>query len=250
MSFRNSFFHAVNKLAGNQRKISQFEFSGHAPEPSELEGLEALFWNNSKPLVHKWLHYLPIYERHLSQLRSTPLKFLEIGVSKGGSMKMWRDYFGDDATIFGIDIDPKCVEFDGQAGQVRIGSQADRAFLESVVDEMGGVDVILDDGSHDSHHIRASFRELFPKVSEGGLYLIEDLHCAYWPKWSGGYRRKSSFMFDIKQMADDMHHWYHGRGEKIEAAAGHLAGMHIYDSIAVFEKRAVARPVHAQVGYE
>ena len=48
---------------------------------------------------------------------------------------MWRKYFGEDAIIYGIDIDPECAQLDGIAGQVRIGSQADTAFLESVVAE-------------------------------------------------------------------------------------------------------------------
>ncbi len=82
---------------------------------------------------------------------------LEIGVSKGGSLALWRKALGDRATIFGIDIDPKCAEFDGKFAKVRIGSQADASFLKSVVDEMGGVDLVLDDGSHVASHQRASF---------------------------------------------------------------------------------------------
>lgn len=65
-----------------------------------------------------------------------PLKLLEIGVSYGGSLRLWRKYFGPDAVIFGIDIDRKCSKFNGQDAQVRIGSQADRVFLEKTVAEM------------------------------------------------------------------------------------------------------------------
>ena len=67
--------------------------------------------------------------------RGKKIRFLAIGVSKGGSLQMWRKYFGEDAIIYGIDIDPECAQLDGIAGQVRIGSQADTAFLESVVAE-------------------------------------------------------------------------------------------------------------------
>jgi hypothetical protein len=126
------------------------------------------------------------------------VRFLEIGVSKGGSLDMWRSYFGPEAVIYGIDIDEACAQFDGRSAQVRIGSQDDPAFLASVVAEMGGVDVVLDDGSHDSRHIRASLDVLFPLLSEGGVYMMEDLHAAYWVSHSGGYRRPSSIMETVK----------------------------------------------------
>ena len=121
-----------------------------------------LFWSNSGTIVHKWHHYLPIYDRYFSRFRGTPVRMLEIGVSKGGSLKLWRDYFGVKATIFGIDIDPACAVYDGQHASVRIGSQDDSGFLRSVIAEMGGVDLILDDGSHMGRHIRASLDVLFP----------------------------------------------------------------------------------------
>ncbi|WP_432676134.1 class I SAM-dependent methyltransferase [Nioella aestuarii] len=210
--------------------------------------LERFFWSNDGPIVHKWLHYFPIYERYFGAFKGKPVRFLEIGVSKGGSLDMWRSYFGPEAVIFGIDIDPNCAEFDGRSGAVRIGSQDDPEFLAKVVEEMGGLDLVLDDGSHHSRHIRKSLDTLFPLLSDGGVYMIEDLHAAYWPSFGGGYRRPSSFMEVVKVMIDDMHHWYHSRGEKVQATAGGLSGLHVHDSITVLEKQALSRPAHAQRG--
>lgn len=240
-----------NHIRGRHVRPREFLLSSDHPIPDvEAGSLADIFWNNKGPVVHKWLHYLPVYERHFAPFVGQPIKFLEIGVSHGGSLQMWRKYFGDEVVLFGIDIDPDCAEFDGQAGQVRIGSQADPEFLESVIQEMGGVDIVLDDGSHDSRHIRASLHALYPKLNEGGLYMIEDLHCSYWPKWSGGYRRSVAFWEDVKKMIDDMHHWYHKRGQKIDPTRGNLAAMHIYDSIVVLEKRKVERPTQIRIGDE
>jgi len=50
-----------------------------------------------------------------------------------------------------------------------MASQADRGFLESVVEEIEGVDVVLDDESHEMAHIRASLEYLFPHLSDGGI---------------------------------------------------------------------------------
>lgn len=227
--------------------VDEFRYQGSPPDVFSSD-LERMFWQNEGPVVHKWLHYLPIYERYFSAYRNTKVRFLEIGVFKGGSLRMWREYLGPEAVICGIDIDPTCAQYDGQAGMVRIGSQDDAGFLASVVDELGGVDVVLDDGSHDSRHIRASLEYLYPRLSDPGLYMIEDLHCAYWPVWSGGYQSRESFMTDVKQMIDDVHHWYHRYGQKIPATADNLASVHVYDSIVVLEKRAVSRPAHQMVG--
>lgn len=247
MSFSNALFSFVERTRGYQPEMSEYRYEGARPD-NIAPGIETLFWENEGPVVHKWLHYLPIYERYFGGLRGRPIRFLEIGVSKGGSLAMWRKYFGDESTIFGIDIDPACAALDGQAASVRIGSQADPGFLRDVVAEMGGIDVVLDDGSHDSHHIRASHNVLFPMLPDGGLYMIEDLHCAYWPKWSGGYGRPASFMTDVKRMIDDMHHWYHGRRQRIDATRYHLAALHVHDSGVVLEKERVSAPRHHMVG--
>lgn len=146
-------------------------------------------------LINKWNHFLPIYSRLFAPYRNgmpdgRPLRFLEIGVYEGGSLDLWRRFFGESAILYGIDVDPRCAVFDGRAAQVRIGSQADPAFLRSVVAEMGGVDIVLDDGSHVASHQRVSFETLFPLLAEDGLYVAEDLHTSYWRDYEGGYRRK------------------------------------------------------------
>jgi Methyltransferase domain len=209
--------------------------------------LETWFWNNRGRLVHKWHHYLPIYERYFAPFRTGRVRMLEIGVSRGGSMAMWRDYFGPQAVIFGIDINPACATLDGESGRVRIGSQDDPDFLRGVVEEMGGIDIVLDDGSHLGRHMRASFETLFPLLSEGGVYMIEDLQTAYWGKFAGPLLGKS-FLRLIPQMIDDMNHWYHPFGQRIAATTDHLAAIHVHDAMAVFEKARVVEPRHSRVG--
>lgn len=204
-----------------------------------------IFAGNTGPIVHKWHHYIPIYDRYFSPFRASNIRFLEIGVSKGGSLRLWRQYFGADATIFGIDIDPECAAFDGKSGRVRIGSQDDPAFLQDVVAEMGGVDVVLDDGSHVMDHIRMSFATLFPALSVGGVYMIEDLHAAYWHEFGGGRDAPGNFFNDMRRMIDEMHEWYHDGGPPSATGA---TGLHVHDSIAVVEKGQVLPPVHSRIG--
>lgn len=68
-----------------------------------------LFINNKKLTIHKWHHYIPLYDKYFSKYRRTKVRLLEIGVAKGGSLQLWRKYFGKSAVIYGIDNDPKCL---------------------------------------------------------------------------------------------------------------------------------------------
>jgi hypothetical protein len=210
-----------------------------------------IFANNKGNVVDKWHHYIPLYDRYFSRFRGSKVRFLEIGVSNGGSLQMWRQYFGEDAILYGIDIDPQCERLNGMAGQVRIGSQSDSKFLASVIKEMGCVDIILDDGSHRMDDITTTLDVLFPLLSRDGIYMIEDLHTAYWQSFGGGYRAKGNFFQGfLMGLIDDMHHWYHKDGAKMANISKNCSGIHVHDSIVVLEKYNVFRPVHSRVGDE
>ena len=214
---------------------------------SASSGLGKTFFAHQGRTVHKWIHYLDIYERHFATYRNTPVKMLEIGVSKGGSLEMWREYFGAGARIFGIDINPECAACATPPNQVRIGSQDDPRFLRSVVNELGVPDIILDDGSHIAKHQSASFDVLFPLLREGGLYVIEDMHTSYWPvPFEGGYRHKGTAIERVKDMIDDMHAWYHNKSTSTPAKEW-IGAIHVYDSMVVIEKRKIERPSHIRV---
>lgn len=209
--------------------------------------IASLFTQHRGEGVDKWHHYLPLYERYLAPWRNRPLRFLEIGVLKGGSLEMWRRYFGPEAVIYGIDINPECARFDGRDAQVRIGSQDDAGFLNRVVDEMGGVDVVLDDGSHMMDHVRASLATLFPRLSPAGTYIIEDMHTAYWEQYGGGTGTEANFYATVRSMIDDMHHWYHDAGIAHPQTAGKVTGIHIHDSMVVLDKGPDFRPVRSLI---
>ena len=193
--------------------------------------------------VHKWTHYFRIYERHLAKYRGSAFKMLEIGVNGGGSLDMWREYFGPKASIFGIDINPDCAELDTPQSPVRVGSQADPGFLRTVVKEMGGLDVVLDDGSHKGKHQRKSFEVLFPLLNEGGLYIIEDTHTSYWLRFGGGFGRPGTAIGFAKRIVDDMHAWYHRRRPRTPAQT-EVGSVTFHDSIIVIEKMRRDPPGH------
>ncbi len=219
-----------------------------ARQLAEAGAMTDVFFAQAGRRVHKWVHYLGIYDRYFRAFCGSKVNILEIGVSKGGSLDMWRDYFGPSATITGIDVDPECAGYVSEPNHVRIGSQDDPAFLRRVVEELGVPDIILDDGSHIGRHQRASFDILFPLLADTGLYMIEDMHSAYWPGiHEGGHRRKGTAIEHVKDMIDDMHAWYHNRAT-VSPARDQIGAIHVHDSITVIEKCvAKRRPSHVMV---
>lgn len=242
-----------NRYQGSKKFTFKFNETSEIKEDIQRKyahGSELLdlFVGNKGNVVHKWHHYIPLYDRYFSPFRGKKVRFLEIGVSQGGSLQVWRKYFGNDAIIFGIDINPECEKFNGQAGQVRIGSQADKSFLESVATEMGGIDIVLDDGSHHMEHVSATLEYLFPLLGYGGIYMVEDLHTAYWKKFGGGYDSSQNFFRYLMGSINDMHHWYHSKGLKRPLIGKDCTGIHIHDSLVVLDKGRVYEPVNSEIG--
>jgi hypothetical protein len=194
------------------------------------------FLTNDQRLIHKWKHYFPVYERHFAKFVNKDVVFFEIGSGQGGSLQMWKRFLGPHARIVGIDLRPECKEFAEDQIEIRIGDQSDKAFLRELCNEFGAPDVVLDDGSHMMSHIHASFSVLYPQLPRNGVYLVEDLHTAYWSEYEGGLKRQESFLETCKGLIDELNA-DHSRGAlpPTEFTRTTLS-MHFYDSIVVFEK--------------
>ncbi len=165
------------------------------------------------PEGHKWWHYFSEYERVLGSMRSTPIRLLEVGVYKGGSLAMWKRYLHPDSVIVGLDLNPECARFDRpeEHVHVRIGDQSDMSFLRAVADEFGPFDVVIDDGSHVCSHMIKTFDYLFLNgLKDNGVFIAEDTHSNFWP----GYRdQRYSFIDLCKDLVDLSHaHYFDHRG--------------------------------------
>lgn len=214
-----------------------------------MNDLEKYFTENTGRLIHKWNHYFEIYDRHFSRFRGTDVHLVEFGVSQGGSLQMWKNYFGADCQIFGIDINPHCRQLAEDQTRVFIGDQEDRSFLRTLAAEIPRIDILIDDGGHTMRQQINTFEELFSKIEDNGVYLCEDLHTSYWKDWGGGYRRDGTFIEYSKRFIDYIHAW-HSQTSKLTVndftRSAH--SLHFYDSILVIEKRAIEKPTHSMTG--
>jgi hypothetical protein len=206
------------------------------------------------PGGHKWLHYFEVYDALFGAVRASPIRMLEIGVYQGGSLRMWRKVLHAESIIVGIDIEPSCARFDspGERTHVRIGDQADPAFLAAIASEFGPFDVILDDGSHICSHMITSFGHLFlSALAPRGLYIVEDTHSNFWQEYRD---RPYSFVDLAKDLVDVMHSHYplqhgepayrighaeQGASLSVPRIAAQIREISFYDSIIAIRKQPV-----------
>lgn len=200
-----------------------------------------LFNLNDGKTVFKWTHYLPIYEHHFARFVNRPLSILEIGCLHGGSLQMWKRYFGPLVNIVAIDIDPNAKAHEEDQITVRTGDQSDESFLLNIIAEFGHFDIIIDDGSHLPEHQIKSFKTLYPYVKDSGIYVVEDLHTNYWPEYNGGLKNESTFIELSKSLIDELNA-YHTKGiVDVTEFTNSTFSINYYDSMIFFEKGRLPR---------
>lgn len=214
-----------------------------------MNELEKYFKQNDKKLISKWVHYFDVYDRHFSRFKDKEIVILEIGVFQGGSLQMWKNYFGSSAKIYGVDIDPKCKNLEEDNIKIFIGSQSDRKFLRELKKTIPPIDILIDDGGHYVNQQIVTYEELFGHVKEDGVYLCEDLHTSYWLKYGGGYKRRGTFIEYSKNFIDLLNA-YHSeqKGLKANKFTKSVDSIHYYDSILVIEKRKREKPHEEKTG--
>ena len=137
-----------------------------------MNDLKKFYENNTNNNLNKWKHYFDIYEENFSKFKNKKITIFEIGVFRGGSLKMWNNYFGSQINIVGIDIDPSCKQYEDKNIKIYIGDQTDQDFLQSVLKENDNPNIIIDDGGHTSNQQISSFNYLYEELRPGGIYLI------------------------------------------------------------------------------
>lgn len=209
--------------------------------------------------LQKWHHYFDVYERHLARFRGTKCKLMEFGVMDGGSLLMWSEYLGPDAQIFGVDIDRQTLKFDLMRPNIRViaADQANKEALEILSRDFGPLDIVIDDGGHTARQQINTFNGMYAAVEETGVYICEDTHTSYWPKYKDAGDR--TMIEHAKRLVDDMHEIYRPevsssaryvkpmderKGDLIVSRfAASTYSIQFYDSMIVFEKRPRAEPM-------
>ncbi|MFT3903303.1 MAG: class I SAM-dependent methyltransferase [Niabella sp.] len=218
-----------------------------------MESIQTIFDNYDGPLLHKWDNYPEIYDNYFSKYRGTDVVFLEIGISHGGSLKFWREYFGDKARIYAVDVNPKCKQFEAERTKIFIGSQEDPVFLEELKRQIPPLDILLDDGGHTMKQQIVTFNLMFDHVKENGVYMCEDVHTSYMRDYGGRLKGKTTFIEFCKNHIDDLYACFMPAKEKKKHATKittEVWGIHFYNSIVVYLKKKMKEPVSVSKGFK
>ena len=165
------------------------------------------------------------------------MTILEFGIAYGGSLQMWKNYFGKKARVIGVDINSRCQDMAENQIEIHIGDQGNKHFLRKLIKKIGPLDIVIDDGGHFMRQQIITFQEMFPAIKKKGVFVTEDLHTSYWKDFGGGYKRTGTFMEYTKDLIDQIQAWHsQDRRFKINNITHTLKSIHIYDSIIVFEK--------------
>ena len=123
--------------------------------------------------------YFHAYEKLFSKYVNKKITFVEVGVLNGGSLFMWRDYFGQEARIIGIDNNPAAKIWENHGFEIFIGDQASSKFWDNFKKKIGAVDILLDDGGHTDLQQATTLFEFINNINDGGLLVVEDVHTSY-----------------------------------------------------------------------
>lgn len=153
-------------------------------------------------------NYLDFYEKMLPG-RNFKGRLLEIGIMDGLSMRMWREYYPK-AEIVGIDIfnkdhlynEPwdvpasvKLLELDGTK--------------KEQMQPLGLFDIIIDDGSHYTADQQKSLEILYPQLSPGGAYIIEDLWTSHIKEYQNAKLTTIEYLKKLEKKGVKMTYYKH-----------------------------------------
>lgn len=176
------------------------------------KSLQQLYELHKGKVSDKWSIYLAEYNRIFSSHRGGEVRLLEIGIQNGGSLEIWSEFFPRALKIVGCDINPDCAKLSYTDSRISvIVGDANTDDVERRISAISSeFELVVDDGSHTSGDIVRSFARYFPRVTDGGIFVAEDLHCSYWTGFDGGLFHPASSIAFFKRLADIISHEHWG----------------------------------------
>jgi hypothetical protein len=193
-------------------------------------------------VVHKWTQYFDVYDRYFIKFGGKEVHFLEIGIQSGGSIELWKAYFGPGLHYYGVDINPYTKPLFEAAGppsvKVFVGSQSNRTFWrEEVMPHVPKLDILLDDGGHTMEQQIITFEDMYRHVKLDGVYMVEDCATSYNPACGGGLRKADTWIEYSKGLIDPALHadCYNGGAQRSSLTDATMSTAY-FDQMVVFEK--------------
>jgi SAM-dependent methyltransferase len=184
--------------------------------------------------IWKWMHYFDIYHNHFKKFIGREVHIMEVGIYSGGSLAMWKNYFGPGCKVYGVDIEEACLSYQDDNTKVFIGDQEDRGFWARVRQAAPSIDILIDDGGHHPEQQRVTLEEMLPHLRSGGVYLCEDIH--------GDKNLFASFVYGLASNLNSTI-WTKASQDvtalcsETNSLQKSIRGVYLYPLVAVIEKR-------------
>ena len=185
--------------------------------------------------------YFDVYDHLFGDFRGKPITFVEIGVLGGGSLFMWREFFGPEARIVGVDLNPNAKKWEEHGFEIFIGSQSDEDFWQNFKSEVGEIDLILDDGGHTYDQQIITTECLIDSIRDGGVLAVEDTHTSY---MSGFGSRRYSFIEYVKTMTDRINNRFSEFSDL--ASEKRVWSIEVFESIVAFRVNRAASNLQSE----
>ncbi len=209
--------------------------SGSESVPESSNPLRAYFDSHTEGRgIWKLVHYFDIYHRHFGKFVGREVHVLEVGIYSGGSLEMWKEYFGPKCQVYGVDIQEACKVYEDERTKIFVGDQADRAFWKLFKEQAPAIDIIIDDGGHQTEQQIVTLEEMLPHLRPGGVYLCEDTLGAY-----NGFAAYAQALADNlnkfvwKSNGDEAGRLYSASTTEFQKA---IRSIHLYPFVTVIEK--------------
>ena len=181
----------------------------------------------------KWDTYFEVYDQIFKKFRGKKITFVEVGVFSGGSLFMWKKYFGENARIIGIDLNPKAKELEEYGFEIYIGNQSSPNFWNNFYKDIGKIDVILDDGGHKNIQQINTVHNSLNYINNEGLIVVEDTHSSYLKEFKNP--SKFSFINYANKIIELINRRSSMINENLNNYSKKIYSVNFFESITVFD---------------
>src|SRR6056300_140523 len=175
--------------------------------------------------------YFNVYEKIFQSYKGKKITFVEVGVSTGGSLQMWRKYFGENARIIGVELNPEAKKLEADGFEIFIGNQSDPIFWKKFYEAVGKIDILLDDGGHKNIQQISTVHNSLPFINNNGLVVVEDTHASYLSE----FKNPSYFSFInyCNKIIESIHRRCTALNKKTNIYSNKIFSVNFYESITV-----------------
>ena len=175
--------------------------------------------------------YFAAYDKVLAKYVGKAPVIVDVGILSGGSLFMWRDFLGPEARIIGVELNPAATKWREHGFEIFIGDQSSGGFWNTFFEQVGPIDILIDDGGHTNYQQLKTLHEAIPHVRDGGIVLIEDTHASYMKNF--GNPSKYSFMNFCAEAVHKINdrYFYKGTANLVRDC---VQSMEIFEGISVF----------------